>query len=103
MKRAGRSLLNRTGDGREHVICVRSNEANGSNDQHEDYGQHDRIFGDVLTVVVFQEVRQTAHFGGFFLLMNLPEAGRYPKLGGKESVLPPGKSVNVGFSYVAAT
>jgi hypothetical protein len=50
-----RSLLNRTGDRREHVVRVRANESNRSDHEYEDYGQHDRIFGDVLTLVIFQE------------------------------------------------
>ena len=44
--------LNGTGYGREYVVRIAADQLNRTNHYHQDYGEHDRIFGDVLTFVV---------------------------------------------------
>ena len=73
---AGWMLLDGAGYGREHVVGVRAYESDRSDDEYKDYGQHDRVFGNVLTLVIFQEERQTAHWGILPFCLDLPEAGR---------------------------
>src|SRR5437879_8053796 len=45
-------LLNRAGRAGEHIICVRTDEANRPHDQHQNDGQHHGVFGDVLSRIV---------------------------------------------------
>ena len=61
-------LLNRAGDGRKCIVGVASDQANRAHHQHQDDGQHDRIFSDVLALVALTElanevlhVRTSAH------------------------------------------
>src|SRR2546429_2059358 len=45
-------LLNRAGRAGEHIICVRTDEANRPDDQQQNDGQHHGVFGDVLSRIV---------------------------------------------------
>jgi hypothetical protein len=54
-------LLNRAADRREHIVRVRANQPDGSDYKHEDYRQHDRVFGDVLTLIISKKRGQSAH------------------------------------------
>src|SRR5215472_15775692 len=47
----GRWLLHGTGDVGEHVIRVGANQANGTNNNNENNRQHDRILGNVLSLL----------------------------------------------------
>jgi hypothetical protein len=51
------SLLNRTANLREHVVGVRSDEPDGAHYNDENYSQHDCIFCNVLTTLIFPEVQ----------------------------------------------
>jgi hypothetical protein len=45
-------LLYGTGGLGEDVVGVGPDEANGSDDQNQDHREHDRVFSDVLTLLV---------------------------------------------------
>src|SRR5690349_949321 len=44
-------LLQGTGDVRKNVVRVRTDQFDSADDDHQDDGQHDRVFRDVLTFV----------------------------------------------------
>lgn len=49
---------------REDVVGVGPDEANGSDDQNQDHGQHDSVFSDILTLLVGPEHGEgEGHFG----------------------------------------
>jgi hypothetical protein len=52
-------LLNRAANRREHVIRVRANQPDSSDYKHQDYRQHDRVFGDVLTLIISKKGGET--------------------------------------------
>lgn len=37
---------------REHVVGVAADQANGANHDHQNYREHDRVFGDVLATFI---------------------------------------------------
>lgn len=43
--------LDRTRHSGKCVVRIRADQSNSSNDQHKDYGQHDRVFRDILPVI----------------------------------------------------
>lgn len=43
---------NRARGRREHVVCVAADQPNGSDHQNQDDGQHDRIFGNILALLL---------------------------------------------------
>src|SRR5579863_9388915 len=45
-------LLQRAADLREDAAGVGADQADGTDDDDEDHGEHDRVFGDVLTLLV---------------------------------------------------
>src|SRR5580658_10150248 len=45
-------LLNRTGDVGENIVCVRSDQPNGANDDYKDDGQHHGVFCNILSFFV---------------------------------------------------
>lgn len=45
-------LLDRTANGREHVVGVAANQANRPHDDYQDDRQHHRVFGDVLALLI---------------------------------------------------
>ena len=45
-------LVNRTGDGGEYVIGIRTDQANRANHDHKNDSQHHCIFRDVLTFLI---------------------------------------------------
>ena len=56
-------LVNRTGDGGEYVIGIRTDQANRANYDHENDSQHHCIFRDVLTFLVVPEsLSKLLHF-----------------------------------------
>lgn len=46
------SLLNRASNLGKHGIRVRTDQANRSNNNHQNYGQHYGVFGDVLSRLI---------------------------------------------------
>lgn len=46
-----RLLVHLASDLRKHVIGAAANQPDGANHNHQDYRQHDGIFGDVLTAL----------------------------------------------------
>jgi len=52
-------LLNRAANRREHVIRVRANQPDGSDYKHQNYRQHDSVFGNVLTLIISKEGGET--------------------------------------------
>lgn len=48
--------------GRKGVIGVRPDEAKRANNDHQDHGEHHRIFCDVLPAVICQELGEGVHF-----------------------------------------
>ena len=36
----------------EYVVGIRPDEPDGAHDNHQDYGQHNGVFGDVLSSVI---------------------------------------------------
>ena len=53
--------LKRTRYGRKRVVRIASDQANRTNHQHQNHGQHDRILGDVLAPVVPQLAQKMTH------------------------------------------
>src|SRR5580692_2463867 len=53
--------LKRTRYGRKRVVRIASDQANRTNHQHQNHGQHDRILGDVLAPVVPQVAQKMTH------------------------------------------
>jgi hypothetical protein len=51
-------LLHRAGGLRENSVGVGTDQANGAHNEHEDDRKHDRIFSDVLPLVVGPETGQ---------------------------------------------
>jgi hypothetical protein len=49
-------LLKRTGDGREGVIRVRTDQSDSANYEYKDYGKHHGIFRNILTLLVEEDV-----------------------------------------------
>jgi hypothetical protein len=49
LPRPADALLNRTSDVGENVVGVRADQPNCAHDDYEDYGQHHRIFGYILS------------------------------------------------------
>jgi hypothetical protein len=45
-------LRDGTADGRKYIVGIRANETNRANHDYQNNGQHHRIFGDILTIVV---------------------------------------------------
>lgn len=61
-------LLDGTGDVGEDVVRVRSDEADGADDDHEDDSQHDGVFSDVLSPIVIPEIAKcSCHRPPFFM------------------------------------
>src|SRR5579864_592984 len=46
-------LLKRAGHRRERIVGVGTNQPDGADHQHQDHSQHDRIFGDILALIVY--------------------------------------------------
>jgi len=53
--------LKRTRYGRKRVVRIASDQANRTNHQHQNHGQHDCILGDVLARVVPQLAQKMTH------------------------------------------
>jgi hypothetical protein len=51
-------LLDRTRRGREHRIGVATNHADRAYDDHENDGEHDGVFGDILPLVIGPETTE---------------------------------------------
>src|ERR1700722_17200117 len=49
-------LLNGTGDTGENVVGVGADQANSSNYNDQNHGQHNRILGDVLSALILPQV-----------------------------------------------
>ena len=58
--------LHRTGDGGENIIRVRSNEPNGTDNDHQNHSQHNGIFSDVLASVVSPKLGEGVGHGNPF-------------------------------------
>jgi hypothetical protein len=54
-------LLDRAAYRGENVVGTRSDHPNGAYNHREDYGQHNRVFRDILTILLAQPVQSTDH------------------------------------------
>ena len=45
-------LLDRAANLRKHVVGIRPDEANRSDDDYQDHRQHDRVFRDILAALI---------------------------------------------------
>ena len=53
--------MKRTRYGRKRIVRIASDQANRTNHQYQNNGQHDRILGDVLALVVPQLAQKITH------------------------------------------
>jgi hypothetical protein len=58
------TLLNGTSDLRKDAVGVRSNEPNRSDYDDKNYGKHDCVLGDVLSVIIAQQLIENLRHGG---------------------------------------
>jgi hypothetical protein len=49
-------LLDRAANLRKYVVGIRADEADGAHDDHQNHGQHHRIFRNVLTTLIVPEL-----------------------------------------------
>jgi len=72
-------LLKCTGDGREGVICVRTDQSDSANYEYKDYGKHHRIFRNILTLLVEEDVGEVFHLRGNSFHLKFVLAGHTSK------------------------
>jgi len=66
--------LNGTAHRREDVVRVRSDQADGAYNDHQNHRQHDSVLGNILTTIVIpQAAKETRHF--FTFIANHAAAG----------------------------
>ena len=58
-----RRLLNRAANLRKDIVRVRPDQTDRSHDNDQNDGQHHRVLGDVLTLLVIPELLQTVCHG----------------------------------------
>jgi hypothetical protein len=59
-------LLDRAGRLGEYPVGVRANHANRADHEHEDHGEHNGVFGDILALIIRPESRQQGEDGHGF-------------------------------------
>ncbi len=71
-ERRALGLLDRAADLREHVVGVRTDEADRTHDDYQNHGQHNCVFCDVLTTLIVPKLLKTfCHWVPHFHLPNL--------------------------------
>ena len=69
-------LLDRTRYGGKRIVCVASDQAYRTNDQYQNNGQHHRIFGDVLALVMPPQVaKKMSHLRASDTKLNFTPSG----------------------------